>query len=94
MNLMTCLADLISLLGNNIDDSFQIICVFSSFYGHHIAHNSLFHNNSNTVYSRVSDVVRNERLLRELQQIIEPSGDAKGEGTNIRRQLRKKHPKI
>ena len=94
VNLMTRLADLSNEFEDNEDDSCQIISVVKSSDWHLVAHTSLFHNRMRIVYNRVSDVVTNERLFRDIQRMIELHGDTKCVCRKIFLQHRKKHPVI
>ena len=91
---MTCLADLSNPSEDNKDESLRIISVVTSFDTHHVAHTSLLLNGKRTVYNRVSHVVTNKQLSRDIQRMIKFCGGTKGVGAKIRQQHRKKHSEI
>ena len=92
MSLLTAMADLVD--DEEEDSDSQIICTISSFDWHHVAHTSLLRNGVRTSYTRVSDIVQNDDIFRDIRRMLELCGNTHGTGTKVRLQLRKLYPDI
>ena len=74
MNVLSAFADLCDAFEDERSSSFEILSVISSFDWHHVAHTSLFHKGTRTIFNRVS-VVNNPQLFQDFRRMLDLCGE-------------------